>query len=147
MNNQQLDAVIREHADTIHRGQPGLWQFDYFGRTLIVLTDETHNRMRIISPVADREQVDSEIALACLSANFDRALDARYAISGDFLWSAFIHPLAPLDIPQVVDAMTQVANLAVTFGTSFSSSGLMFGTEPEEDPESGDDPHPESNGH
>lgn len=127
MNNQRLDSIIREHADTIHDGRPGYWQFDYYGHTLIVLTDENHNRMRIISPAFPVGEMNEELAMVCLSANFDRALDARYAISGDFVWSAFIHPLQQLDVSSFVDAMTQVATLAATFGTSFNSSGLSFG--------------------
>ena len=133
MNNQQLDSIIREHADQIHNDTLGRWQFDYFGRTLIVLTDEFNNRMRIITPVAQAEALDEELLHTCMSANFDRALDARYAINGEFVWSAFIHPLRELEVSQVVDAMTQVANLAVTFGMSFSSSGLTFGVEEPQD--------------
>lgn len=133
MNNQQLDAFIREHADQIHNDTLGRWQFDYFGRTLIVLTDEFANRMRIITPVAEAAGMTEELLRICLSANFDRALDARYAISGEFVWSAYIHPLKELEVSQLINAMTQVANLAVTFGTSFSSSELAFGAQEPED--------------
>ena len=63
-------------------------------------------------------ELDSEAVVSCLSANFDRALDARYAISGEFLWSAFIHPLKELQDDQVVNALMQVTTLAVTFGTT-----------------------------
>lgn len=139
MDNQQLDQIIRENADAVHDAQPGRWQFDYFGRVLIALTDERANRMRIITPVADVAELDVEAVVKCLSANFDRALDARYAISGDHLWSAFIHPLEELQPTQVVDALMQVATLAVTYGTTFNSSGLSFGaaSEEEDEPESG----------
>ena len=134
MDNEQLDALIQEHADLVHDGTLGRWHFDYFGRVLIVLTDEAMNRMRIITPVVEVGELDAESVVTCLSANFDRALDARYAISGDYLWSAFIHPLGELENQQVVDALMQVATLAATYGTSFSSSGLTFGAN-EEDPE------------
>lgn len=127
MDNQSLDALIRQNADNVHDSMPGKWQFDYFGRVLIVLTDESMNRMRIITPVVEVGELDAEAIVNCLSANFDRALDARYAVSGEFLWSAFIHPLEELQESQVVDALMQVATLAVTYGTTFSSSGLTFG--------------------
>ncbi len=132
MDITQLDALLHENADLMHQAQPGSWQFDYFGRTLIVLSDERANRMRIITPVAEIADMSPEDVSTCLSANFDRALDARYAASGEYLWSAFIHPLAELVDTQLVDALMQVATLAVTYGTTFSSSGLTFGATPEE---------------
>ena len=135
MNNEQLDVLVKEHADHVHQANPGHWQFDYFGRVLIVLSDETMNRMRIITPVIEVSELDADAVVTCLSANFDRALDARYAINGEYLWSAFIHPLKELQDSQVVDALMQVATLAVTYGTNFSSSGLTFGTTTEEDSE------------
>ncbi len=134
MTNERLDAMIREHADVIHHDDLGRWQFDYYGQRLIVLTDETHNRMRVISPVGEVAQVDESLAIELMRANFDRALDARYAISGDLVWSAFIHPLRELNVTQVVDAFNQVASLGATYGTTFSSGGLSFGN-PEDDQE------------
>lgn len=127
MTNERLDAMIREHADAIQHGELGRWQFDYYGHSLIVLTDEIHNRMRVISPVGNVAQMDQELAMVCMRANFDRALDARYAVSGDVVWSAFIHPLRELVVSQVVDAFNQVASLAATYGTSFTSGSLAFG--------------------
>jgi len=35
-----------------------------------------------------------------MQANFDSALDARYAIAKGKLWSAFIHPLSELNEEQ-----------------------------------------------
>lgn len=133
MDNEQLDVLIHEQADQVHEAVPGRWQFDYFGRVLIVLSDHVANRMRIITPVVEVNELDAEAVVTCLSANFDRALDARYAISGEYLWSAFIHPLHELQESQVVDALMQVATLAVTYGTNFSSSGLVFGAAHEDD--------------
>ena len=142
MDNHQLDTLLKEQADQVHQATPGHWQFDYFGRVLIVLTDESMNRMRIITPVVEVGELDAEAVVKCLSANFDRALDARYAINGEFLWSAFIHPLRELHESQVVDALMQVATLAVTYGVNFSSSGLTFGAAAE-DP-SDEEPEPDS---
>lgn len=127
MNNARLDSLVREVADKIHDGQPGYWKFEYKDRVLIIMTDESHNRMRIITPVVEVAELSDEIWPLCMSANFDRALDARYAVSGDYLWSVFIHPLKQLEDGQVLDGMDQVATLADNFGTSFSSSDLFFG--------------------
>ena len=127
MNNHRLDTIIREHAGKLHEDKLGYWKFEYREHVLMVITDETHNRMRIITPVAEVDDLNDEIWLLCMSANFDHALDARYAVSGDLLWSAFIHPLKQLDDEQVIDAMDQVATLAANFGTTFSSGNLAFG--------------------
>ena len=75
MDNEQLGTLIQEQADQVHEAVPGRWQFDYFGRVLIVLTDQTANRMRIITPVVEVDELDAQAVVTCLSANFDRALD------------------------------------------------------------------------
>lgn len=127
MNNERLDGLIREQASEILDGDLGHWRFEYQDHVVIVMTDESHNRMRIITPVAEVTDLSEEIWLLALSANFDRALDARYAVSGDYLWSAFIHPLKQLETAQFVDGLDQTVTLAKNFGTSFSSSDLLFG--------------------
>ena len=82
MNNHRLDTLIREHGN-VDEGQLGHWRFEYQDRSLLVMSDEMHNRMRIITPVAEVNDLGDQIWLLVLTANFDRALDARYAINGD----------------------------------------------------------------
>ena len=127
MTNERLGEIIREHADTVHQDEASYWQFDYFGFQLIAVTDSSSNRMRIMSPISALDGLDEALLLECLAANFDRALDARYATSQGLLWSAFIHTLAELSDDQVVAAINQVARLSATFGTTFTSSDLSFG--------------------
>ena len=62
-----------------------------------------------------------------LQSNFDTALDARYAIAKGMLWSAFVHPLPQLTPDQFASGLGQVVNLAMTFGSTFTSGGLTFG--------------------
>ena len=126
MNNTRLDSLIRDLAN-VEDGQLGYWKFEYRDRVVLVVTDESHNRMRIISPIVEVTETSEEIWLLTLQANFDRALDARYAVNGDYLWSAFIHPLQELSDAQFLDGIEQVVTLAANFGTSFASSDLMFG--------------------
>ena len=84
--------------------------------------------MRVITPVGEVSEMSEELAMACMRANFATALDARYAVSGDIVWSAFIHALRELEDSQVVDALNQVASLAASYGTTFTStSSLSFG--------------------
>ena len=54
-------------------------------------------------------------------------LDAQYATNEGVLYSAFIHPLSPLTDGEARSAIDQVANLALTFGTTYQSGNLIFG--------------------
>ena len=127
MNNKRIDQIIREYAGELEEAELGYWKFSYDGQYLLIVTDENHNRMRVISPVVLIDEVSNELLFKCMEANFDRALDARYAISGEYLWSAFIHPLAELTDDQLIDALNQVVTLAKNFGMTFTSSELRFG--------------------
>lgn len=64
--------------------------------------------------------------LKLMEANFHTALDVKYAISDDILWSVFIHPLKELNKDEVLSAINQVYEASVTYGTTYSSTGLTF---------------------
>ncbi len=101
-------------------------QFEYYDGPMICISDPGHDRMRIISPIARVQDLEGEQLMACLAANFHTALDARYALSGEILYSAFIHPLSPLTDDQVQSAVRQVAMARNTFGSTYSSGDLVF---------------------
>ena len=126
MSNQRLDDLIKRIA-TVIEGQLGFWKIDFEGRELLVITDESHNRMRVMTPVLEESELTDEDRKLVLAANFDRALDAKYAVSNDYLWSVFMHPLAELFDDQFTDAVRQVKQLADNYGTTYSSSELFFG--------------------
>ena len=126
MNNERLRDLIQQKATTIHEDQLGFWKFEFDGMLVLVVTDESHNRMRIISPVLELDSLPNEQWRVLMSANFDRALDARYCVNGDMLWSAFIHPLEQLHTSQFLDGLLQVVTLAKNYGTSYSSSDVVF---------------------
>lgn len=128
MDNRRLEELIREVSSDFE-GEPGFWQLAVEGRQLLVVTDESNNRMRVMTIVADEEELTDDLRSILLDANFDRALDAKYATSQDYLWSVFTHPLAELTDDQFFDAVQQVWTLADNFGTSFSSSDLVFGSD------------------
>ncbi len=134
MDNDKLEKILYVVSDTI-RGQAGQWQFIIESRPMICLTDEAHNRMRIITPVIEAKDLTEEQLQACMEANFHSALDVRYAISDDLLWVAFIHPLQELTKEQAIDAISQVYNAALTFGGSYSSTDLVFPGASEEEEE------------
>ena len=127
MNNKQLGALIRKAATQIHEDQLGFWKFEVGDAIVFVITDESHNRMRIMSPVIELGSVPDEALQILLEANYDRALDARYCIKNEVVWSAFLHPLAELNDRQFLDALNQVVTLNSNYGSSYTSSDLVFG--------------------
>ena len=125
-NNSVLKAVLTEVSDTLV-GQDGRWQFTIKGRLMVCITDETNNRMRVMSPITEILNLDEEQYKNALTANFHTALDVKYAISDETLWTVFIHPLKELTEVQFRDAISQVYFGSETFGGSYSSTELIFG--------------------
>jgi len=132
MNNQKLYGIIYTLSDQIE-GENGSWRFSIDSTLFICLTDELHNRMRIISPIQEMSKVSAEQINRCMQANFHSALDVKYAISDDILWSVFIHPLQELSKEQVISGISQVYSCANTFGSEYSGGSLSFPTEEERD--------------
>jgi len=59
--------------------------------------------------------------------DFHSALDAKYSLYEGFVIGIYTHPLQELDEKQMVNAMQQVVNLSKNFGTSYTSTDVMFG--------------------
>jgi hypothetical protein len=125
----ELEEVLRDAADEME-GDEGRWQLRLGEVALACMVDVRFDRMRIIAPIAEIEEVTDEVRDACLEANFHTALDARYATSDGVLYAAFIHPLTSLDAELAESALLQVASLVETFGSTFSSGSLVFGVPP-----------------
>ncbi len=134
MNNQKLEQIIYFVSDTMS-GEVGSWQFVFNDIPMFCFTDETHNRMRIIAPIKIMEAVSNEEMKACMEANFHTALDVKYAVSEDVMWSVYIHPLKELEKDQVINAIQQVCNAHVTYGTIYSSTDLVFPKSEDQDSE------------
>ncbi len=127
MDNEQLDQIFRSLTNEID-GSNGNWEFVINDIHFVCLTDELHNRIRIIAPIRDHQTMSEEDSKRCLEANFHSALDVKYAISGKVLWVAFMHSLKELTESQVEDAVEQVYSAVMTYGTTYSSSNLYFPT-------------------
>ena len=123
----RMDTIIRRLDKKAKSSRPGFWQFTISERTVIIVTDVIHNRMRILSPVSKAGDMPAELLKRLMQANFDTALDARYAIARGVVWATFIHPLSALHDRQFISAIGQTVNLALTFGTTFSSGAMSFG--------------------
>lgn len=125
MTPNKLKQLITQVADTIKTNGNSI-QFAYKETMLIYVFDENTNRMRIITPVAKKEDLGQDELLNALVANFHSALDVKYALSDELIWSVFIHPLREPSDHQVLYAIDQVYSAAVTLGTSYSSTNLVF---------------------
>ena len=125
MTLDQLEAIVVEEAREL-RGGKGQWQFVLDAVPMALLTDVEHDRMRIIAPIIQENKLTSEERKKMLEANFHTALDARYATTHGIVYAAYIHPLSPLREDQIRSALHQVAQLAKTFGTTYSSGALVF---------------------
>ena len=131
MDNETIEKVIYMVADSV-KGTTGNWQFILNDRLLICITDATNNRMRIMTPIIEQKKLAYTDMLKLMESNFHTALDVKYAIANDLLWSVFIHPLKELNRKQVVDAIQQVYTAAHTYGTTYNSTGLNFPNRREE---------------
>ncbi|MEL7259304.1 MAG: hypothetical protein AAFN80_15945, partial [Pseudomonadota bacterium] len=62
-----------------------------------------------------------------MQANFDSALDGRYAIANDMVWATYIHPLSALEKDQLISGLGQIINLSKSYGTLYSGGAMQFG--------------------
>lgn len=94
---------------------------------VVVITDPGADRMRAMVPIRSAEGLDHEELMRLMQANFDAALDARYAVAQGRLWGVFIHPLGTLERDEFLSGLVQTVNVARTYGGAYSSGALTFG--------------------
>jgi hypothetical protein len=127
MSQEKLEEMVQASVHTqVIQYEPGYLLFNYLGRKMMVLSDVPHDRMRIVSPITKYSTLAPSIKDSLMQSNFHSALDARYAVSEDTLYAAFIHPLSTLAPTDLESALRQVFNLAATFGKTYSSGQLEF---------------------
>lgn len=125
MTLDQMGKIIKRIDEKALNPKTGLWRFSVENRTVVVLSDVKHNRMKILVPIGDVEDLTKDDLRRLMRANFDTALDGRYAIAESVLWACYIHPLRELHDRQFISAIGQTVNLAITFGSTYSSGGLV----------------------
>jgi hypothetical protein len=126
MTEAKLDEIIRKEAQEI-KGKLGNWTMTYGDSPLVIISHAEANRMRIFAPVIEEKNMKRGEMQKMLEANFHSALDAKYCLYEGMVISVYTHPLKELTDEQLVDAMRQVVVLAATYGTTYSSTGLIFG--------------------
>lgn len=123
-----LDRLLDEKE-----GSEGFWHGQRDGVTVYVVADEEHDRMRIMSPIGEMRKADAGFLSILLQANFDRALDAKYALRKREVWSVFMHPMSTLVPDDLGTFIDQVARLVRNTGTTYASSDLVFGVDDDGD--------------
>ena len=126
MTQDEMEKIISNHVDVVEQ-EKGHIIFNYKKIKMAILSNVQHDRMRIIAPITEYSKLTAEQKDTIMEANFHKALDARYASSNGILYSAYIHPMSTLSQSELEEALKQVATLAATFGTSYSSGSLVFG--------------------
>ena len=125
MTQDRLHQIISTNAENV-KIEGNVVEFYYDNVDLYCISDTAADRMRIISPIADVSELESEEIVIALAANFHSVLDPRYAIGDQVLYAAFVHPLSPLTEKQLISAIRQVATANRTFGTTYTSGELVF---------------------
>lgn len=94
---------------------------------ILIVTDARADRMRAMVPIRSISEMTNEEVMRVMQANFDTALDARYAVAQGRLWGVYIHPLSPLEKDQFISGLGQAVNLAKTYGSLYTGGAMSFG--------------------
>lgn len=125
MTPATMIAIIDELSQDVEVDGP-MVRFVRHQTPVVLIHDVAADRMRLVSPIIAVSDVSEAELVMAMQANFHNALDARYAISNDLVWSAFIHPLSSLDEDLFRSAIDQVVVARNTFGEEYTSGTLAF---------------------
>lgn len=126
MTLPQLWDIVRS-VDAGAKISPTQAQLTLQDVPILVVTDPIADRMRAMVPIASAAGLMPEDLMRMMQANFDTALDARYAVARGRLWGVFIHPLSPLTREQFLSGLIQTVNIARTYGAAYSGGAIQFG--------------------
>ncbi len=133
MDQQEMESTVKQLSQQSRGGQ-GVVEFTFRDLPMMLISDVTHNRMRIITPIAEYKILGKQQIDEVMESNFHSALDARYAVSDGILYSVYVHTLSDLNQRLLLSAINQVSSLALTFGTDYNSGALSFGAQEAEQP-------------
>ena len=126
MSQQLLNDLIKHHCNDV-KFTGNIAEFNFNDITMLLVSDVSADRMRIISPIAHVSDVEPQMVIQAMAANFHSVLDARYALGDDgTIYAAFLHPLSPLTEQQLLSALHQVASAQETFGSTFTGGDMVF---------------------
>ena len=132
MDNNDIDQFFEEGGLTtsvqrVERPPNVIWGFVVGNHQMMIQTQESANRMRIVAFIAEQDTLDRDELCKLMEANYHSALDARYALTDGNLVSLFLHPFEELTTTQFVLGLYQTIMCAETFGTSYTGGTMTFG--------------------
>ncbi len=123
--SRMAEIVFALDENAVSRGN--LFELTVAGARMLIITDPAADRMRAMIPIRAAEGLTPDDLQRMMQANFDSALDARYAVAQGRVWAVFIHPLSPLTRAQFISGIGQTVNVAQTYGTLFTGGAMQFG--------------------
>lgn len=122
---RMAEIVFTLDADAENNGPA--FRFVIDDTVVVLVTDEAADRMRAMVPIRSANDLSPTDLRRMMQANFDAALDARYAIADGQLWSVFIHPFRALEKDQLISGLAQTVNAAKTYGGLYTGGAQQFG--------------------
>lgn len=129
----EIDFVSVEMIDETIRGldpdaerQNTTWRFQVQGYPVFVIADTDADRIRVQVPVTQTNRLTARDWRRVTSANFDTAIDARYAAAQNVLWAVFVHRFSTLTQEDFASGLQQCLNLMATYGTAYASTNRVF---------------------
>lgn len=126
MTAERLKEIVNEIATDVREAQNQIL-FDYEDKTVLLVADAQADRMRLVIPIIEADELTGEQMGKMMLANFHTALDGRYAIGNGVVYAAYVHPLSSLQDSDFRSAVQQVTELSKSFGTTYSSGTALFG--------------------
>ncbi len=126
MTMERMAGIIAALDPEVSQRGP-TFEFTIQDIPVIVIADPRADRMRAMVPIRSADALEQAELLRLMQANFDSALDARYAVAQGRLWGVFIHPLSPLERDQLISGLAQTVSVALTYGQSYSGGASVFG--------------------
>lgn len=126
MTSERMSAILLAiDPDAVQRGITTELSIDDV--PIMVIVDERSDRMRAMVPIRSADGIEPEELQRMMQANFDTALDARYAVAQGRVWGVFIHPLSPLKREQLLSGLIQTVNVARSYGQAYTGGAQHFG--------------------
>ena len=110
-----IERYLHAKSGNLKAARPGVWRLSVDGVLVLMVCEDS--RIRILAPIFALNQLEGEPALAhalmlrLLQSNFERSIDARYAVFDGIVFATSTHPRATLHEEDLDRFLTQVVNL------------------------------------
>lgn len=73
MTLESLNTILRQEANNVNRTNQQQWRFQLQGRSMVVVANEKHNRMRIVTPITQVQELSSDQLFKMIAANYRKS--------------------------------------------------------------------------